>query len=194
MNAHAGKVLEPKRWPMYKVAAAGLLVTGMIGLIGAAAWRETHPGKSGASLQKSGPDGLQRPALTAAEETYAASLWPIHLEVKQNAVKMTFAGMAYKLGDIRQAAFRERIRPLPHLFATSLARAEKLPVPAGMRRTHGEYLQAVGLYRDAARKMLDAGEENRESEMIGAHELSTTAASLMLKVGEALWPGEYKPN
>ena len=136
----------------------------------------------------------QRPALSVEEENYASSLWPIHLGVKQNAVKMTFAGMAYKLGDIPRATFRERIRPLPRIFAISLAQAEQLHVPTSMRQTHSAYLKAVGLYRNAARKMLDANEENRAGEMLGAHELSTTAASLILEVGEALWPGEYKPN
>ena len=57
-----------------------------------------------------------RPALSAAEEAYAAALWPIHENVKRQAVNLIFAGLAYKSGDLAPAAFQARLRPLARGF------------------------------------------------------------------------------
>ena len=73
----------------------GAVVAGLIALVAVAAVRETAKPKEEAVEVNSAYGGpAQRPALTAAEEEYAHALWPIHSLVKQNAVKMTFAGLA----------------------------------------------------------------------------------------------------
>jgi hypothetical protein len=42
--------------------------------------------------------------------------------------------------------------------------------------------------------MLAVTSEGAAQDMVAAHDMSTRAATLLLKVGEMLWPGEYKPN
>ena len=63
---------------------------------------------------------------------------------------MTFAGLAYKMGDIKRAAVKERVAPLTPMFEAALAELSKLAtagVDAGIaRRT---ILEAIQLYRDA---------------------------------------------
>ena len=56
-----------------------------------------------------------RPALTAAEETYARALWSIHEEVKGSSFRMTMGGLNYKIGDIDRAELRARIQAVADL-------------------------------------------------------------------------------
>ena len=51
-------------------------------------------------------------ALTAEEEAYAAALWPLHSEVKLAAVRMTFAGIAYRTEDHDPEQLAAKVRPL----------------------------------------------------------------------------------
>ena len=174
----------------------GAVVAGLIALVAVAAVRETAKPKEAAvqvnSTYGSGP--APRPALTAAEEAYAQALWPIHSLVKQNAVKMTFAGLAYKMGDIKRAGVKERVGPLTPVFDAALAQVNKLQPPASMRELHQDYTGAIEMYRSSSVMMIKVADDGRDEHLIEAHEMSDKAAGLTLKVGEALWPGEYKPN
>ena len=80
----------------------GALVVGLIALMAVAALRESAKSRSQEVAANTEVESAERPAVTAEEEAYARALWPIHAQVKQNAVKMTFAGLAYKLGDIKR--------------------------------------------------------------------------------------------
>jgi hypothetical protein len=172
----------------------GAVFAGLVGIVVLAAIREMSPLKRDPVAETSAFGNPVRPALTAAEEAYASALWPIHEGVKQNAVKMIFAGLAYKSGDIKAPAFRAKVQPLVREFDVALAGASKLKVPEPLRETHAQYIEAIGLYRDSARMMAAAVAERREQDLIPAQEMSARAASLVLQAGEALWPGEYKPN
>ncbi|MEQ1881264.1 MAG: hypothetical protein ABL878_09865 [Burkholderiales bacterium] len=194
MQSPAGIAQTSVRRSGLKVVATGLLFAGLAGLIATAAYREMGATQPETAAQNPVFEAPPRPARTAAEETYAYSLWPIHAEVKQNAVKMTFAGLAYKVGDIKQGEFRKRLGPLPRVFEVSLAQTTRLQVPGSLTDIHADYVEAIRLYGGAARKMLAATGAGGGQEMVAAHDMSTRAATLILKVGEALWPGEYKPN
>jgi len=175
--------------------SAGALVVGLIALVAVAAVRETAKPKEEAVEINSAYGGhMQRPALTAAEEAYAQALWPIHSLVKQNAVKMTFAGLAYKMGDIKRRAVKERVAPLTPTFDSALAQVSKLQPPTSMRELHQSYTDAIKLYRNSSVTMIKVAGDGRDQHLIAAHEMSDKAAGLTLKVGDALWPGEYKPN
>ncbi len=128
----------------------GALVVGLIALMAAAAFRETAKPKPPQVAATTEASRVERPAVTAEEEAYARALWPIHAQVKQDAVKMTFAGLAYKMGDIKRAAVKERVAPLTPMFDSAAAALNKLQPPASMWELHSEYREAVKLYRDAS--------------------------------------------
>lgn len=173
----------------------GALVVGLIALVAVAAVRETAKPKEQQVEVNSAFGGLtERPAMTAAEETYAQALWPIHALVKQNAVNMAFAGIAYKMGDIKRAGVKARVAPLTPTFDAALARVNKLQPPASMRELHQEYTDAIMLYRSSSVTMVKVADDGLDRHLIEAHGMSDKAAGLTLKVGDALWPGEYKPN
>src|SRR5215467_10452778 len=51
----------------------------------------------------------QQPAQTAAEERFAQAMWGLHTEVRTAAVRMTFAGLAYKMGDGDRASIQTKV-------------------------------------------------------------------------------------
>lgn len=175
--------------------AIGGLVTALVAVVLVAAFRESANQKSTPAASAAATMGVEaRPALTAAEEKYAHALWEVHARVKQNAVKMTFAGLAYKMGDIQRKALKVRVEPLIPAFSTALMDAGKLQPPASVSEWHRKYTEAIRLYRDAAAGMTKAAAEANDQRLIEAQELSDRAATLTLVVGDNLWPGEYKPN
>lgn len=182
------------RWSATKAIATGLVVAGLVGVVVVAAMRELSPPKQKQVAANPAFGLSNRPALTAAEDAYSQALWPIHGEVKQNAVKMLFAGLAYKAGDLKAETFREKVQLLVRAFDKLLSEASNLKVPDSLKELHAQYLEAIRLYRDSSRSMVKAVSDRREQDLLVAQEMSAKAATLILKVGEELWPGEYKPN
>ncbi len=172
----------------------GALVVGLIALMAVAAFRETAKPKPQQVAANTEVNHVERPAVTAGEEAYARALWPFHAKVKKDAVKMTFAGLAYKMGDIKRAAVKDRVAPLTPMFDSAAAALEKLQPPASMQGLHGEYLEALKLYRDASVTMVKVAADGRDEHLHEAQAMSEKASGLTLKVGETLWPGEFKPN
>lgn len=172
----------------------GALVVGLIALMAMAAFRETAKPKPQQVAANAEVNHVERPAVTAEEEAYASALWPIHAQVKQDAVKMTFAGLAYKMGDIKRAAVKKRVAPLTLMFDSAGAALNKLQPPASMRVLHGEYIEAIKLYRDASVTMIKVAVDGRDAHLLEAQAMSEKASGLTLKVGDTLWPGEFKPN
>ena len=107
---------------------------------------------------------------------------------------MTFAGLAYKMGDIKREAVKERVAPLTPMFDAAAAALNKMQPPASMRVLHGEYLEAIKLYRDASVAMVRVAVDGCDAHLVEAQAMSEKASGLTLKVGETLWPGEFKPN
>lgn len=194
MTSLAGGSQRTARWSAAKTITAGLAVAGLVGVVVVAAMREMSPPKQEQVAADSAFGISSRPAVTAAEDAYSQALWPIHEEVKQNAVKMLFAGLAYKTGDIKAGMFRDRVQLLVRAFDKSLSEASTLKVPDSLKELHAQYLEAITLYRDSSRSMVKAVSERQEGDLLVAQEMSSKAATLILKVGEELWPGEYKPN
>ena len=172
----------------------GALVVGLIALMAVAAFRETAKAKPQQVATTTEANHVERPAVTAEEEAYARALWPIHAQVKQDAVKMTFAGLAYKMGDIKRDAVKTRVAPLTPAFDSAAVALNKLQPPQSMRELHGEYLEAIKLYRAASATMVKVAVDGSDSHLTEAQVLSEKASGLTLKVGETLWPGEFKPN
>jgi hypothetical protein len=172
----------------------GALVVGLVALMAVAAYRETAKPKPQQVAANTEANKAERPAVTAEEEAYARALWPVHMQVKQDAVKMTFAGLAYKMGDIKRGEVKVRVAPLTPAFDSATAALNRLQPPASMRALHGEYVDAIRLYREASVAMVRIAADGREAHLEEAQAMSERASGLTLKVGETLWPGEFKPN
>ena len=56
------------------------------------------------------------------------------------------------------------------------------------------YSDAVRLYQQSAAEMLRVVGDGRDEHLVAAHPLSMEASEKLLKVGDILWPSEYKPN
>ena len=182
----------------FKQIAMGVLLLGLGAIAALAMVREgrhaSAPVQSAVAAGGAFAGHAERPALSAEEERYAAGLWPIHQQTKTSAVQMTFAGLAYKLGDIDKAAVKERVAPLTKAFRDARAEASRLQVPASLEKQHQQYLAALKLYEDASVEMVKVTRDGNEEHLVAAQKMSYAASEDSLRVGDALWPGEYKPN
>jgi hypothetical protein len=158
-----------------------------------AALREVRT--TGAPVPVAGEMGhADRPALTADEERFAHELWKIHDKVRTLAVRMSFVGLSYKMGDITSSELPARVGPILREFRAALSDSEALVPPASLKSLHGEYVGAVRDYEQAAVEMIRAGKDKTDERLINAQTRSAASATMLLKVSEALWPGEHKPN
>ena len=133
-------------------------------------------------------------ALTAEEEAYAAALWPLHSEVKLAAVRMTFAGIAYRTEDHDPEQLAAKVRPLGGELETVAAKVRSLAPPASLRPVHDRYVGALGLYGAASAEMVQGAAENRDELLLTAQDKSFRASEDLLRVSDVLWPGEYRPH
>jgi hypothetical protein len=134
------------------------------------------------------------PALTAEEERYAAGLWAVHREAVRSAVAMSFAGITYKTDDRDPHALAQKIEPLAKFFHDAETQVRAISAPPSMSRTHGRYLEAMKLYANAADEMLKFTDDADQRHLDDAHRMNVNASENMLRVGEVLWPGQYKPH
>jgi hypothetical protein len=132
--------------------------------------------------------------LSADEEAYAAALWPIHREAKLAAIGMTFAGIAYKTNGEDATRLEAEVAPLAQRFREAIAKAEALEVPASIRDVHERYIGALALYENAAQETVQVARDGSDEHLVDAQKMSFRAAEDALRVGDVLWPGEYKPH
>jgi hypothetical protein len=133
-------------------------------------------------------------ALGAEEEVYAAALWTIHRDVKLAALGMTFAGIAYKTDSPDRVRLETEVEPLTQRFKAAIANARALEVPASLREVHERYLAALAAYQTASEEMVKTARDGRDEHLIQAQGMSFRASEDTLRVGDVLWPGEYKPH
>lgn len=135
-----------------------------------------------------------RPALTAEEEAFVSSLWAVHEVMRLNAAKMSFAGLYYKSGDIKKEDVRARVAPLTAVFQEAEGKLQSIPTPASMATYRDQYLQAVQSFEHASVEMVKVAEDGDDAHLHAAHERSQAASNTLLKISDALWPGEFKPH
>ena len=58
----------------------------------------------------------------------------------------------------------------------------------------GQYLEAMILYRKASNEMLAFTKDGERQHLVDAQGMSVTASEDILRAGELLWPGQYKPH
>ena len=197
MSALASSSRSSPRFGLKQIAIGSLLLC--LGAVAAlAVVREgrhaTAPVSSQAAAGGAFAGHQERPALSAEEEAYAAALWPVHEKIKTSAVQMTFAGLSYKLGDSDRMAVKERVAPLTKVFRDARSQASQLKVPASLEKQHQLYLGALKLYEEASVEMAKVARDGKEDHLVNAQKMSYAASEDSLRVGDALWPGEYKPN
>ncbi len=56
------------------------------------------------------------------------------------------------------------------------------------------YADAVRLYQRSAAEMLRVVADGSDEHLVAAQPMSLEASEKLLKVGDILWPNEYKPN
>jgi hypothetical protein len=179
--------------PRVKTLVLAFVLLSVVGVVALAAIREATapPARITTARPELAPP---RPALTPAEEEYALALWPIHNEVKAGALKMTLGGLAYKLGEIDRAALKARIERSADTYRHAARQIAALAPPPSLRGAHEMYADAVRLYQRSADEMMLVVRDGRDAHLVAAQPLSMEASEKLLRVGDTLWPGEYKPN
>jgi hypothetical protein len=181
-------------------SARSLLLTGVVvalaAIVGAAWLHEARPRSvvPAAQIVATRVDKPQPPALTADEERFATALWAVHREVTRSAVAMSFAGIAYQTEDRDSRTLARKIEPLAKFFHDAEMQVSNLSPPPSLSRTHGQYVAAMALYANAAAEILKFTEDGDSQRLDNAHRMDVTASEDMLRVGEVLWPGQYKPH
>jgi hypothetical protein len=136
----------------------------------------------------------QPPPLTADEERFATALWAVHREAVRSAVALSFAGITYQTDDRDARAFARKIEPLSKFFRDAETQVSTMSAPPSLSETHERYVGAMALYAKAAAEMLKFTEDGDRQRLDVAHGMDVKASEDMLRVGEILWPGQYKPH
>jgi hypothetical protein len=188
-----GEVLIASRGPGIKTLAAGALLLVMAGVVVFAVQHEMRARPESVEKASAFQEAPRR-AFSADEERYAQALSNLHDQVKGSAVTMMFAGITYKTGGMNRSSFLARIKPVAAGFSSAQEQFRKLSAPQSMKSVHAEYGEALRLYRGSAEEALKIATDGDDSHLLAAHEMSKRASDLLLKVGDEIWPGEYKPN
>jgi hypothetical protein len=136
----------------------------------------------------------QPPPLTADEERFATALWAVHREATRSAVALSFAGIAYQVDDRDSHALAQKIEPLAKFFQDAEAQVRTMSAPPSLTASQGQYVDAMALYASAASEMLKFTADGDRQRLSVAHEMDVRASEDMLRVGEILWPVQYKPH
>jgi hypothetical protein len=212
-----GSAVQIARLFRGRVIVLGAALAALLGVVGVAAQRETAPPETPqktASLSaseaarlciasyfcgrqaaaKSTAGAAEPRALTAEEEVYAESLWAVHSAAKAWAIDLDFAGLRYKIETRDAAKLGAKAQSLSTQFAAAESKARAIDAPPSMRLIHEKYLAAIQLYETAAGEMAKTAQDGDDRRLLVAQGMSQHAAEEMLRVGDVLWPGEYKPN
>jgi hypothetical protein len=176
-----------------RILLLSTVVLALLGVVGYASQRELTRQQASEPVAATVTSKPIR-ALTGEEEDYAAALWPIHSEVKLSAVAMSFAGISYKLGEQNEQALQARVQPLADSFRTATIRARALRVPPSMVPVHERYLAALAQYERAAAEVVSATRNGEDAHLLAGQQMSLRATEDILRIGDMLWPGEYKPH
>jgi len=174
-----------------------LLISALVVVVAAAAvvaWRyELRPTSTQQAVAAT-PERSEPRALTPEEETYAAALWEIQRQVTVSAVAMSYAGIAYETDKHDVHVLEQKLEPVAKFFAEAEPRVRGLTVPPSLSKVHDEYLEAVVLYRKASNEMLAFTKDGERRHLVDAQGMGVTASEDLLRAGEVLWPGQYKPH
>ena len=194
---HGGCAIQtigmPGRWSLL----LAVVVVALAATVGAAWLQEVRPRsvvQPAAQTVSMRAEKPQPPALTADEERFATALWAVHREATRSAVAMSFAGIVYQTENRDARALARKIEPLAKFFHDAELQVRTIDPPPSLSRTHGQYVDAMALYANAAAEMLKFTGDGDAQHLDNAHRMDVRASEDMLRVGEVLWPGQYKPH
>jgi hypothetical protein len=107
---------------------------------------------------------------------------------------MSFAGITYQTEDRDARALARRVEPLARFFHDAETQVRAMSPPPSLSRTHLQYADAMARYANAADEMLKFTEDGDPQHLADAHRMDVGASEDVLRVGEVLWPGQYKPH
>jgi hypothetical protein len=193
----AANITPSSTRPRLQAIGLGLLLAALAAMAAYAGLRESR--KVTVAAAPSGHADVhafadRRPAHSAAEERFSQALWNIHAEVRTAAVRMTFAGLSYKMGDADVASVNTKVAPLTAVFDRAEQDLQSLDTPASMQDLRRRYAGALQSYREASLEMIQVAQDGKDSHLLKAQEMSEQASGVLLQVGDQLWPGEIKPN
>ena len=173
-----------------------LLATAVVVLAGTLvfAWQHEMRPSAGAPTAPQMSSRAAPRALSPAEESYAASLWDIHRDVTLSAVTMSYAGIAYETETRDASQLERKIEPIAKFFGDAEQKVRGLAVPQSLSKVQGQYIEAMTLYRKASDEMLEFTKDGVRQHLIDAQSMAFTASEDLLRAGEVLWPGQYKPH
>lgn len=116
------------------------------------------------------------------------------LQISLGRYALSFAGITYQVEDRDARALARKIEPLAKFFHDAEMQVRAMSAPPSLSRTQVEYVDAMALYARAAAEMLKFTEDGDSQRLQVAHGLDMKASEDMLRVGEVLWPGQYKPH
>jgi hypothetical protein len=111
-----------------------------------------------------------------------------------SAVAMSYAGIAYEIDNHDVHVLEQKIEPVAKFFVEAEPRVRSLTVPPSLSKVHDEYLEAVVLYRKASDEMLAFTKDGERQHLVDAQGMGVAASEDLLRAGEVLWPGQYKPH
>jgi hypothetical protein len=113
---------------------------------------------------------------------------------QRSAVAMSFAGIAYQTEERDARALARKIEPLAKFFHDAELQVRAMSAPPSLSGTLARYVGAMALYANAADEMLKFTEDADLRRLDEAHRMDVKASQDVLRVGEVLWPGQYKPH
>ena len=170
------------------------VVVALAATAGAAWLHEIRPGSQPVQTVTARTGKTPLPALTADEERFATTLWTVHREATRSAVALSFAGITYQTEDRDPRAFARKIEPLAKFFHDAEMQVRAMSAPPSLSKTQSQYVDAMALYANAAVEMLKFTRDGDAQHLGDAHRMNVRASEDMLRVGEVLWPGQYKPH
>jgi hypothetical protein len=193
---NGGCAIQTIGMPGGRALLLAAVVVALAATTGAAWLHEVRPGSAvqPARTDSTRAEKSQPPALTADEERFATALWAVHREATRLAVSMSFAGIVYQTEDRDARALARKIEPMAKFFHDAEMQVRTMSRPPSLSTAHGQYVDAMALYANAAAEMLKFTEDGDQQRLGNAHRMDVTASEDMLRVGEVLWPGQYKPH
>ena len=186
---------SPSRRPKANTLGLWALLAALAAFAAFAGLRELR-GTAAEPIAPAAPHAFaaRRPSQSPADERFSQALWSIHADVRTAAVRMTFAGLAYKMGNGDGSSVSAKVAPLIDVFRQAESQLLALDGPASMQDTRARYVGALQLYQQASQEMIKVAQDGNDAHLLKAQEMSEQASGILLEVGEQLWPGEIKPN